>query len=132
MYEALFPDVATPIAWRAYIEGPEMRRQFSEFIEKLPEVRRAKLRARMLAWARMNTWTVVNPEIMHRLKQTDPPIYELKCFQERVLFIRCNNDAIAFAGYTKKGDWGKKEQASLEAFKKVAVAATSECRSHRT
>lgn len=131
MYEELFPGITTPIAWFAYVETPEMRCQFNEFIENLPEKRRGKIRARMVSWAQANKWTIVNEEIMHRMKDTTTPIYELKCFQERVLFIRCNNDAIAFAGYTKKNNWSKKEQAALKAFEKVAAAAASECRSHR-
>ena len=110
-----------------------MRCQFVEFLEgRIPEMRRGKVKGRMIAWAQANNWMIVNPEIMHRLKDTARPAYELKCFQERVLFIRCGNDAVAFAGYTKKNNWSKKEQAALDASLKLAAAAAAECRSHRT
>jgi hypothetical protein len=132
MYEALFPGVATPITWFAYLEEPGMRCQFNEFIERLPEKRRGKVKAHMIAWAQAGSWVIVNPTIMHRMKDTDPPIYEIKASQERVLFIRCGNDAIAFTGYTKKVNWGKKEQSALDASEKIAVAAANECRSDRT
>lgn len=109
-----------------------MRCQVVEFLESLQEIRRGKMRARMISWAKTNNWMIVNPEIMHRLKDTNPPVYELKCFQERVLFIRCGNDAIAFAAYTKKDNWGKKQQTALDASLKLAAAAAAECRSKRT
>ena len=130
MYQPLFPDITTPITWFGYAEEPSMRCRFVEFVESLPEKRQAKLMARMLSWARANNWLIVNPEIMHRLKDTTPPVYELKCFQERVLFTRCGNDAVAFAGYTKKDNWRRKDQTALDASLKLAAAAAAECRSH--
>src|SRR5687768_13725646 len=130
MYRRLFPDITTPITWFAY-EAPNGKCRFTdEFLAKLPEQRRGKLKARMIAWALANNWTVVNEQIMHRLKDTDPPVYELKCKLERVLFIRCGYDAIAFAGYTKKNNWSKKDQTALDASLKLAVAAAAECGSH--
>lgn len=131
MYRPLFPDIATPITWFGYVEEPSMRCRFAEFVESLPEKRQVKLTARMIGWARANNWVPTNPEIMHRLKDTTPPVYELKSFQERVLFIRCGNDAVAFAGYTKKDNWSKKDQTALEASLKLAAAAAAECGSHQ-
>ena len=81
----------------------------------------------MLAWAQANNWTIVNENLMHRIKGVVPPVYELKCFQERVLFVRCGNDAVAFGGFTKKDNWSKKDQTALDALMKVAGAAASEC-----
>lgn len=127
MYQPLFPDVSTPIKWFAYVEEPGMRCRIAEFLESLPDQRRGKAKARMIGWAQANNWMVVNPELMHRLKDTDPPVYEIKSHQERVLFIRCGYDAVAFGGYTKKNNWSKKEQAALEALLKLAAAAAAEC-----
>lgn len=126
MYRRLFPDITTPITWFVYVEG-DARCRFDEFCDKLPEGRRGKLEGRMVAWAQSNNWTIVNEKIMHRLRDVDPPVYELKCNQERVLFIRCGYDAVAFGGYTKKDNWSKKEQTALDALMKVAAAAAAEC-----
>lgn len=108
-----------------------MRCQFNEFMERLPEKRQAKVQARMIAWAQANNWVPVNQEIMHRMRDTEPPVYEIKAYQERVLFIRCGYDAVAFTGYTKKDNWGKRDQAALDASLRLAAAATAECGSYR-
>ena len=126
MYRPFFPDISTPIKWFVYVDESGKCR-FCEYYEALPEGRRGKLEGRMVGWALANNWTVVNDKIMHRLRDVDPPVYELKCNQERVLFIRCGYDAIAFGGYTKKDNWSKKEQTALDALMKYAAAAAAEC-----
>jgi hypothetical protein len=132
MYRPLFPDISTPITWFAFIDDSGARSPLIEYMDRLPEQRRGKLKGRMVAWAQANNWLVVNPEIMHRLKDTSPPVYEIKSHQERVLFVRCGSDAIAFGGYTKKVNWGKREQAALDALLKFATLAAAECGSTRT
>ena len=81
----------------------------------------------MIAWAHGNNWTIVNENIMHRLKGADPPVYEIKCHQERVLFIRCGNDAVVFGGFSKKNNWSKKDQTASDALMKLAIPAAAKC-----
>lgn len=126
MYRRLFPDVSTPITWFGFVES-DGRCRFEEFMNQLPEQRRGRLKARMLAWAQANNWMVVNDQIMHRIHGTTPPVYELKCHQERVLFVRCGNDAVAFGGFTKKDNWSKRAETALDALKHLARAAAAEC-----
>lgn len=127
MCRTLFPDVKTPISWLICDESV-VKHCFVEDMNRLSEVRRGKLQARMLAWARANSWLVVNEEIMHRLKDTDPPVYELKCFQERVLFIRDGQDAVAFGLYSKKVGWDKRAQKAVDSLLKLAGPAAAACK----
>jgi len=64
------------------------------------------------------------------LKQVHAPakttVYEIKSHQERALFFRRTNDAIAVCGFVKKDDWSKKDAATLAAAAKWIDAAARE------
>jgi hypothetical protein len=128
VYRHLFPEQQTSIRWFAYVEEPNGRCRVEEFIEGLTEEQRGKLRGRMIGWAKHGDWNA-NIPAFRRLQNTTPPIYEVKSHQERVLFIRCRNDAVAVEAFSKKGStWGKKEDRLFAAAMQLFAAAEAECR----
>lgn len=84
----------------------------------------------MQEWARNGNWNsrvgfvkqVTLPSKFH-----DVDIYSLKSHQDRILFVRCHNDAVAVDGLQKKNDWSKKDNNILEAAAQIARAAMREC-----
>lgn len=127
MYRRLFPDQRTPITWFAFVEE-NGRCRVEEFLRQLQDAERGKLRGRMLSWAQHGNWNT-NIQAIRRLQGTDPPIYEIKSHQERVLFIRCRNDAVAVEAFSKKGnEWGRKEHTLFDAAQQLFKAAEAECK----
>ena len=54
--------------------------------------------------------------------------YEIKSSTERILFIRCRNDAVAVMGFSKRGNsWGRKEWNAVNAAEPFFRAAVNEC-----
>jgi hypothetical protein len=127
VYKPLFPGQVTAIVWLAYVE-PSGRCRAEEFIALLPGERRGKLQARMLAWASHGNWNSKVPFVKRMTVSISIPVYEVKSHQERLLFIRCGNDAVAIDGFVKKDDWSKKDAATLDAAMKLVTAAAADCK----
>ena len=127
MYRRLFPDQRTVIEWFAFVE-PSGRCRVQEFITQLEDEERGKLTARMIAWAQHGNWNTTISAV-RRLQNTNPPVYEIKSHQERVLFIRCRNDAVAIEAFSKKGnEWGNREHNLFKAAQPLFAAAEAECK----
>ena len=89
---------------------------------------------RMMEWARTGKWNnrvgfVKQLELPDKF--SDVVMYEVKSHQDRVLFIRCRNDAVAVEAMQKKNDWSKKDNNKLEAAVQVARRAMAECGAKR-
>jgi phage-related protein len=129
VYQRLFPDRDFPITWYAYVDSNK-RSPFLDFMKDLPAVRQAKVIARMQAFAE-NNWR----SFASYAKQIEAPIhhtvYEIKSHQDRILFIRCQNDAVAINGFTKKDDWSKKDASTLKASMPLVDEAVRECKERK-
>jgi hypothetical protein len=130
MYRRLFPELALPIQWFAYSRdnGPS---DVELFLDGLPVARRGRVEARMRAWSELNSWTVKLPWLKQLQAPTRHTVYELKSHQERILFIRCGNDAVAICGFVKKDDWSAKDKKTLDAAMPAVDAAVAECSRRR-
>ena len=128
MYRRAF-DEDFPICWFLYEEATG-RCRVQEYLDGRPTHERDKVIARMQEWARNGNWNsrvgfvkqVTLPSKFH-----DVDIYSLKSHQDRILFVRCHNDAVAVDGLQKKNDWSKKDNNTLEAAAQIARAAMREC-----
>ena len=129
MYQRLFPDRTFPITWYAYV-GSNQRSPFLQFMEQLPTARYAKVIARMQAFAE-NNWRSFASYAKQIEAPTHHTVYEIKSHQDRVLFIRCRDDAVAINGFTKKDDWSKKDAATLRASMRLVEDAVRECTERR-
>ncbi len=69
----------------------------------------------MTAWGEHGRWDSKVKYVKRMDVNSTYAVYEIKGFQERVLFVRSNDDAIAFEAFIKKDDWSKKDQATLDA-----------------
>lgn len=125
VYHRIFPDRDFPVTWYAYAESLD-RCPFFDFMDSLPMERRAKLIARMQAFAE-NNWRAVTSYAKQLQAPTKHTVYEIKSHQDRILFIRCRNDAVAVNGFVKKDDWSKKDTATLKAAGRLIEAAAREC-----
>lgn len=130
MYLRAFAD-ELPICWFLYKEGASGRCRVQDYLNDRPPHERDKVISRMKEWARSGDW---NSRVGF-IKQVTLPskfeevvIYAVKSHQDRILFIRCNNDAIAIDARQKKNDWSKKDKNFLEAAAFVARAAMMECK----
>lgn len=94
---------------------PNGRCRVLSFMDGLPKLRRAKLEGRMLAFSDRG-WGA-QAGFMKRVKvQSEHTVYEIKSHQERLLFIRRADVAIAIEGMTKKNtEWSNKELDSVQA-----------------
>ena len=126
MFKELFPQQRSPIRWLAYVEpGGQCRAE--AFLQHLPPDRRDALEARMQAWAAHGRWESKVKYVKQLTVESKHAVYEIKGFQERLLFIRCRNDAVAIDGFVKKNDWSKKDRDTLNAALRLVDAAASEC-----
>lgn len=130
MYQRLFPDQNTAIIWQAYVE-PNGKCPIDAFFESIPTDRRKRLQARMIAWAEFGRWDSSVPWVKKLATKSPHTVYEVKSHQERVMFIRCANDAVAVQGFVKKNDWSKKDQHVLDAALLLVEATARDCRRGR-
>lgn len=118
-----------PICWYLYRDGRTNTCRVEDFLVKRPAHDRLKVIARMREWAKLGNWNV-RVGFVKRLElpasSGDVVLYEVKSFQDRILFLRVGNDAVAIDATQKKDDWSKKDKKFLEAAVKVARAALFE------
>jgi hypothetical protein len=118
------------ITWFAYGEsnGRCRVRDFLSELERKQKVQWHKLIGRMKAFAD-NGWGP-RTNFMKALTQTFSPhtIYEIKSHQERVLFVRCESNAVAVDALQKKDEWSKKDNDRLVAAARLADAAMAQCK----
>ncbi len=113
------------ITWQVWVQASG-RCPFDDFLGDLQKSDRIKLIARMVAFAKMG-WDARAGLFKQMATKSSRTIYEIKNHQQRVLFIRCNDDAVAVTGFTKQTDWGKKEATTLAAAEKHCEQAAEEC-----
>lgn len=121
MFDDLYPHRTFTIRWLAFCDR-NGRSRVRDFLDALPETRRRLLNGQMQAFADMG-WSARAP-FLKTMQTTSPhTIYEIKRHQERVLFVRCSNAAVAIDALTKKNDWSKKDANRLGAALRLADAA---------
>jgi hypothetical protein len=130
LYKELFQGQRSVIRWLAYVELNGNCRM-EVFLRELAAERRDALEARMHAWAHHGRWNSKVKYVKQMTVESKHAVYEIKGFQERVLFIRCRDDAVAVQGFVKKNDWSKKDRNVLDAAMKFVDAAALECGSSK-
>jgi hypothetical protein len=124
LFERAF-DEELRICWMLYCERPGFCRVL-EYLKNCTPNDRDKVLARMKEFARNGNWNA-RVGFIKRLTLSErlnvAPIFEVKSFQDRILFLRQGMTAVAFFALQKKDDWSKKDQNQLEAAVEVAKAA---------
>jgi hypothetical protein len=119
------------ICWQLYADDGTGRCRVQEYLDARPVHERDKVIARMKEWARNGDWNS-RVGFIKRLtlpdSANDVAIYEVKSHQDRVLFVRCGNDAVAIDATQKKNDWSRKDKNFLDAAIEIARAAMKEFR----
>lgn len=96
------------------------RCRVTESLENLPDRRRGALLGQMQAFADLG-WLARVPFVKALKTQSPHTIYEIKCGQERMLYIRNGNNAIALSLHTKKDDWSRRDAKELRVVEGLAA-----------
>ncbi|MBN1654242.1 MAG: type II toxin-antitoxin system RelE/ParE family toxin [Deltaproteobacteria bacterium] len=113
------------ITWFLYVEDETKTCKVRNYLDKRPPEARNKLIARMKQFAEQGDWNT-RVGFIKRLDLpdylADVTIYEVKVkhSQDRLLFIRHRDDAIALDAMQKQDDWSKKDHRVLEKTVKTA------------
>lgn len=114
MLEQIFPNTAHPIRWFQYRDDETHRCKVEDFLNKRPSSASTKVRARMEAFAQNGNWRTKVGYIKMLGSPNEVSIYEVKSHQDRILFVRRTNDAVAIRGMVKKTTGARRTKKSLK------------------
>jgi hypothetical protein len=80
----------------------------------------------MIAWGEHGRWESKVKYVKRMTTTSDHAVYEIKGFQERILFVRNKDDAVTIDAFIKKNDWSKKDQSVLDAALRLVDDAVNE------
>lgn len=118
LFFELFPGEGDQVQWLGIRESTG-ECAWDLLWELTPEQRGALL-GQMKAFADYG-WSI-RVKFLKRLKTKDTPIYELRCGQQRLFFVRSGQSAVVLELVTKKDDWSKKETKRLKVAEGLAAA----------
>lgn len=118
------------IRWYFFQKDGNGRCPARDFLDDLEVSDRDKVISKMETWAEHGDWNnrvgfIKQVQYLPKMMR-DLTVYEVKSYQERLLFIRCDDDAVALDGTTKKDDWSKKDDRFLKAAGRLARRATND------